>query len=299
MKLDHIIVATDLSDSARLAYAHAAGLAKMSGARMTLLHVDDLDEFDLPEGAQAGIFRQQVDTLRREMLQRDLELLQGWVENVEVKVVKGRADKEIPAQCLALKADLLVLARYGLRGREPQSNSTTGPVISSVEVPVLVVDVPEELPTTLPEPHVYSHLMATTDFSVDSTKGLRVSIALAKQLEAKLTVAHVLRAPFFAHLELPPESMEHLKASSSETLEHALLELGVEASDDVEPCVVFGENPARRIARLATERGPELIIIPSHGKDARRSLIGYTTQSLTQSTPTSLLILPREHLNLL
>ena len=41
MKTDHILLATDLSLGARHAYPHAAGMAKVLDARVTLFHVDE------------------------------------------------------------------------------------------------------------------------------------------------------------------------------------------------------------------------------------------------------------------
>ena len=60
--------------------------------------------------------------------------------------------------------------------------------------------------------------------------------------------------------------------------------------------VVFGDNPARRLEALAAERLPDLVVIPSHGRHARRNLIGHTTHSFVQSTARTVLILPRERL---
>ena len=44
MKINHIVIASDLSQLARHAYPVALGLAKVCDARLTLLHVDDLDD---------------------------------------------------------------------------------------------------------------------------------------------------------------------------------------------------------------------------------------------------------------
>ena len=42
MQIRHIVIASDLSPAARLAYPHAAAFARAFGARVTLLHIDEL-----------------------------------------------------------------------------------------------------------------------------------------------------------------------------------------------------------------------------------------------------------------
>jgi nucleotide-binding universal stress UspA family protein len=45
MKLQHIVVASDLSEASRQAQRHAARLACCSGGRVTVLHVDEVGQY--------------------------------------------------------------------------------------------------------------------------------------------------------------------------------------------------------------------------------------------------------------
>lgn len=296
MKISHIVIASDLSQLARHAYPVALSLAAAYGARLTLLHVDDLDEMIPPESASEKAFRDQVAGLRRELLERDRKELSHVLEQTDVAVVKGRAADAIPAYCDAHDVDLLVLSKYGHRGKATLPGATTVTLLNAAKLPMLVVHVDPEtveeggLPDELAAAEI-SNIFAPTDFSPDSARGVKAAHAIAQQFNGALRIAHVLRKPFFAHLQLPESSLEQLRVSSEEKLTQHLASLHLDG--DVTAHVVLGDHPAPTLAGLTEKYSADLVVIPTHGEHARRDLIGHTTHDLVQLSTRPVLVLPR------
>lgn len=291
MNIKHVVVASDLSDFARTAYPHAVAMALATGARVTLVHVDDFGEFELGESAEQDAFSAQVIKLRQEKLTADLAYLRRWVP-AEAEVLRGRAKDQISAFCRQLGDTLLVLSRRGYRDTPSFSQSTAANVAVSAGCAVLVTPALDPADLALPDaPFVYHRAIFPTDFSDDSQRGLAWVNPLLQKLSAKLMALNVLRQPFFAHLKLDDVGLEQIKVAAEERLQTQLAALDIEA----EPLVLLGDSPAVRIAEYVRQHPPELVVLPTHGHHARRDLIGHTTQEfLGQSTPSAVLVLPRE-----
>jgi nucleotide-binding universal stress UspA family protein len=291
-QLKHVIVASDLSDIARTAYPHAAAMTRALGADITLLHVDDFEEFDLTGVAAVDSFTSQVAALRAEKLEQDIAYLSRWAP-AEHKVIRGRARDAVAAYCQARPDALLVMARRGFRDTASFAQSTPAAAAAHAGVPVLVTPIPDQL--ALPDaPATYHLALFPTDFSEDSRLGLQAAAPLLSTLGAKLAVVNVLRRPFFAHLQLDDVGFDQLQAAASERLAAALTDLGLA---DADPITLLGDDPAERLGEYLQQRPHDLVVIPTHGAHARRDLIGHTTQALLAAAAhPAVLVLPREAL---
>jgi nucleotide-binding universal stress UspA family protein len=154
--MKHILVATDFSPNAAGALRHAASLAQLSGAKITLLHVifaEKISETLLGLDALEYLARaadegdrgpgSAFDRLRdaaKEKLADAIKVVAQPRPTIEPVVAEGRPSVEIAGYAAANNVDLIVL---GTHGRGPIGKAFLGSVADNVlrqaEIPVMVV----------------------------------------------------------------------------------------------------------------------------------------------------------------
>lgn len=166
-----ILYATDLSESARHAFAYAVSLANLYGASITLLHtLDEVPEL-VDKGVIGYIGAERWEQIKREHYleareslvgkKRDSvpirEVLDQFCENAklhhedhdfitdEILVTKGHPADEILTQAEKRNCDLIVMGTHGHGILEDALiGSTARRVVRRSKKPVLVVRLPEE-----------------------------------------------------------------------------------------------------------------------------------------------------------
>jgi manganese transport protein len=132
-----ILVPLDHSESDTEALGNALALAKLYGARIILLHVE--------EGVTSQLFGAQASTAEinegSDYLARMMEALHRQDVNAEIVVRHGKSPAhEIAAAAEELRPDLLVMASHGHRGLKDLIFGTTiNAVRHRVDVPMLIV----------------------------------------------------------------------------------------------------------------------------------------------------------------
>lgn len=144
MKFEHILLPTDLSDESRRAYPLACGLAKETGARITLLSVVE----DLKVAPHGAPFAPPIgDPDAPQEAQQLLEELAGEREKLDADLVV-RCDTAIGEDLGATVAwyaaehgcDLVVLSTHGRSGfRRLILGSVAESVLRHATVPVLSI----------------------------------------------------------------------------------------------------------------------------------------------------------------
>lgn len=148
MKIEHILLTTDLSEESRRCYSHAVGMAKANGARITLLNVvEDLKvaphgaplapPLSDPEAAAHAAEAEQMLAVERDALGADAE--------VECKAVLGDSIGESIADfAKANGCDIILIATHGRSGfRRLVLGSVAEQVLHHAHVPVLCFPSPE------------------------------------------------------------------------------------------------------------------------------------------------------------
>jgi manganese transport protein len=132
-----ILVPLDHSDRDRVAIAHAASMARLHGAALHLLHVE--------EGVTSLLFGALSSTAEiqagEEYFQEIVKSLAAEGIHAELTVVHGRSPKdEIVKLARAIKPDLVVMGAHGHRGvKDLIFGNTINGVRHEVSAPVLVV----------------------------------------------------------------------------------------------------------------------------------------------------------------
>lgn len=146
MAKPHIVITTDLSDSAAAAHGPGAALARKLGGRVTLLHVvEDLPA--IPHGAPTAPPQPSPDLAQREAeaRQRLGAIAAGFAKDVGLAtavIAGGNVAKAIADFAQEQQASLVVIASRGWSGaRGLLLGSTAENLLKRAPVPVLMIPV--------------------------------------------------------------------------------------------------------------------------------------------------------------
>ena len=165
-----ILYATDLSESARHAFAYAVSLANAYGASITILHVlfnvpnvDSIASFYIGQEEWKKIKQRTVDDARQSLIgkKRDnvaiQEILTAFSETAssqiespatitdEIIIKKGTPEDHILQQAEERNCDVIVMGSHGQGAiAEAVIGSTVRKVLRRSKIPVLVVRLPQD-----------------------------------------------------------------------------------------------------------------------------------------------------------
>lgn len=299
MEIGHILVATDLMIATRQVYRHAVGIAQAYGAKITLFHVNEPLSYGLVQTTEYLEYLELLSERIARRLHAESEYLAEQGVEVELAESVGSPAREILSYVDRHQVDLLVLARHEDSYRLLGSNLKR--VVRHIEIPVLIINVePEAEPS---EFDGYDQILATTDFSEDSHRGVAEASAFANRMGADLTIVHILKLPSAIAalpgeplLQLPRSSVDETVAELQEELEEAMEAAGLHKSQ-IDTFVTINEDPARGVLKSGDELNADLIVIPTHGKGAVRALIfGSTSERVLRLSTRPVLVLPRAFL---
>lgn len=300
MNIGHVLLASDLSPGSLQAYEHAVAIASKFEAKLTLLHVNELAEYELNPSPEMGPYMDAVNQQIGRRLEEDEAMLTELGVKPEIAVLSGIPSRQILGYVHDNDVDTVVLTRHGRSGaRHLLLGSTVKRVIRHSHVPTVVV------PTERDKVHKpfkgYGHILATTDFSSDSERGLEACVDFCKLVDARMTVVHVMRTPVpltvlpgEPPIYLPREALEQSQKRREEELAQFLRQKG---NDKVESWIAIDPDPARGIVQSAERLEADLIAVPSHGKGGVRAvLLGSTSERVVKMSPVAVMVLPRDYL---
>ncbi|MCO4761698.1 MAG: universal stress protein [Myxococcales bacterium] len=294
MSLERILVATDLSAVSLLSIPWVAGLARGTGARVTVAYVDGV-----ASGLHGAAFDEETEEVK-EHLGIFKDALGMMDVACEVRVLSGRAKRVLERTTERGEYDLIVTTRHGERATGLLVGSTTLHLARTSKIPLLVVHGPTPDETPPDAVHIdLETILVSTDFSEVSTEGVYALVPLARALGVRLHIIHVLtvpgavidvEAPQFQLPETPAESRNAAHAAQAR-LDVLAGQLDVETSTEV----VCAEVAADGIVATALLRKAQLIAVSSHGKGTITSIIlGSTSRRVLTLSPLPVLVLRKD-----
>lgn len=185
----HILAAMDFSPISQRALLHAASLAKLSDARLSVLHVQPADwPYEMLEN-QPEIDLERIDAYQK--LQKLIEAL-GTEQKVESILVKhGPIARAILSGAVDAGADLIVVGTHGRGGFSKFAlGSVAEELLRIAHCPVMTVG-PKADPELLKTAGFHTILFAT-DFGAGSVEALPLALKLARTYDAKLILVHMI-----------------------------------------------------------------------------------------------------------
>jgi nucleotide-binding universal stress UspA family protein len=284
------LVPTDFSRTAAEALRYAVPLARQLGGQITLLHVLDwpvvpaelgvalTDEVTLTRAAQAAL-----DKLARATVPD--ELLAGAV------VRTGRSYLEIARAAQTLKADFVVLATHGRTGvQRALLGSTAERVVRHAPCPVLTVRPKAggkqpllKTPSLAP---LINRLLVPVDFSARSKAAVRFATDLARTMDARLALLHVVE-PLPANFARHPAELAPYDAELKREARQQLDALAARVPKDLQVETLLRQDlPSQGIVEAARAWRSDLILLPTRGLTGLKYIVlGSTAEGVVRHAP--------------
>ncbi len=265
-----ILVPSDMSAASKAALQYARYFHKSFGSAVLILHSHDLD---LPpyfsSGQLAGLKRElkKLSKAAEELVRKDSESVLGF--HPDIKVTENTPVDAILEASRGQEIELIVMGMHGHRGAERIFlGSVTERVLRRSNLPVLAVHQP---PSEIPIRHILCPMTA----SEAAKQALEYAAAIAKTINARLTVLHAVEP-------------------GAEPLDCPLVEEPIKKSCRVEE-VRFHGNAAKTIMEASNDLKPDLIIM---GAEYKPGVLGEffssTTSSVMQMSVGPLMIVPKK-----
>ncbi|HWD30349.1 universal stress protein [Pseudomonas caricapapayae] len=286
--LNHVLVATDLSPSARNAAERAALLSKAQHASLDLLYVANpapyvrLKHLVVPDDDLLG---RALETAQEQIHQHADLLFQRYDIAAGVEALPGSVVTEITRVVQDKHSNLLVCGAKGQSlARRLLLGSTVQRMLSRMLCPMLVV---KHAPRD-----AYRRVLVPVDFSPSSLRAIKLAKAVAPQ--AEIILLHVYEAPFegsmrFAHVD--QDTLTHYRNVIRKDAVEQLAALSDAAGlADARQIVVHGDA-AWRIVEQEQELDCDLIVVGKQGESALEELlIGSVTKHVLNESQCDVLV---------
>ena len=255
---DRILVPTDFSDVSETALSYAKSLARDSDATIALAHAwEPVNPVMPPESVWLDQFARQA--AQSQELEDDAAKLHA--EGFEVKIVSpvGQPLTELLKLAEHDDCDLIVMGTHGRSGiARMLFCSDTEAVFRHAHCPVLAVG--PKVASANPEAWQPKDILCACDMHRNSAETAAFALQLAKKFDATVSVVHV------------QDAQEDGRREGAElSFDFALRELlGNSMERKMNPKYLWhvphaGETVGKALARVATERRADLLVVGAHG----------------------------------
>lgn len=249
VKLERILVATDLSPASLWSLPYVMNIATKYGATVYLAH-------SIPLGTYVVARPQTFDAIEEECRRGAQEKLDSYSADlkaqkipVQTLLAEGDIGVLLPKWINKNHIDLVAVGTTGRTGvRKLVLGSVAEEIIRDAECPVLTVGQAASGPGTTA---TLRSILYATDFSVDSSRAGAYAISLAEQHRARLILLFV-------------STQEDLKSTRAALLDR--LQGVVSASINLsKEALIANGKPATKILEIAREHSVDLIAIGVRG----------------------------------
>lgn len=194
IQLKHVLVATDFSDSSQNALRHAVAIARVHGAKLSVVHVVSSMGYRMAGADAEFLAAEHASSDLRELW--DKVAGKGESSGIEVSLIvrQGEISAELEDLIQKERVDLVVL---GTRGRAGFSKVMLGSVAEHVfrnaSCPVLTVGPSSASDWAERELGAEKAILFATDFGDASRQALPYAIFIANRNRSKLVFLHVAK----------------------------------------------------------------------------------------------------------
>jgi nucleotide-binding universal stress UspA family protein len=292
MQIKNVLVPVDFSPLSTLAVNYGAALARKLRARLTLAHVVESPTaliYSFPIEAE------KVEKQRYEQAQRMLPAMLSLEDqddlDLHIVVKIGEIEEQLHSIIREQAADLVVMGTHGRRliGRL-FLGSVTQNMLRKVPVPILTV-------CHVLRPLDFKRILFATDLSASSKDGFRYALELARKVDSRLVVAHVMDERPVVTYETP-EVAAASDAERRRAIEEAadrFAEFEVEAiRKGVKIETKLSEGiPASTLLKTAEKNDIDLIILTVERKGLiERAILGSTAEPIIREAHVPVLSIP-------
>lgn len=291
-KLEHlttILVSTDLGPGSDQVVRAAAALAKLTDARLHVLHTYEFQPAPYMDDVPAATFQARIAQVRA-ALDAQIERVVRGVDVASRDVMIYTAYKAILERAEQIGADLIVIGRHrgggGLGGAF--LGSTADHVVRSATAPCLIVHGPLSVPLT--------RVLVPIDLSEPALHALDVALAWVRSLGTadtapEIVVLHVI--PRVYDFEDVPVDSGAVGSRMHHEIEAARTRAGVPTTLQMREDVRWGDDPVAEIVDYITRESIDMVVLGTHGYGAlKRALLGSVASGVARSAACPVLLVP-------
>lgn len=293
MKIEQIVVGTDLSRSGRRAVQLAASTARATGASLSLVHACetgvDYAWPEFPVGIRPAVraLRERFEIQLRdstEALREERALCEARGVQCDYTLGEG-SPWETLLSAAGASANLIVVGAHKETRALPVPllGSTAERVVRHAPCSVLVAC------GRLREDYDGAHLLVGVDFSDHAISSIRWAKELAIILRAKITLLHVIPHPI-TQRALPKEwgpVRQAMKRAAATRLSELVVDQGLNAQTAI---VVHDGQVGPELCNLASQLEADLVVVGTRGQSRLRDLmIGGTSHYCLRYSPVPVL----------
>jgi len=130
----------------------------------------------------------------------------------------------------------------------------------------------------------YTHILVGLDLSEDSNQILTKAASMAAQLNAKISVAHIVEPLNFAYGGDVPLDMTEAQTTIEEQAKLQLNKLLKEHQVEAANAVISIGQTSGELHRIAKEAEADLIVVGCHGRHGLALLFGSTSNGVLHGT---------------
>jgi len=187
--MDNVLFATDFSPATESAFSYAVRIAEQYRAKLYVVHVINLESFDLIESESARALIKEAHSVANRKMTQLLDPLRLPRERCEAIVAEGTISEVLMDIIQLHHIDLAVLGTHGRRAfKKLFLGSVAEEVFRTAACPVLTVG-PQTPRTTAKDG--LKHILYPMEFAPDTSKAAQYAVSLAEQFTATLTVMNV------------------------------------------------------------------------------------------------------------
>lgn len=300
-RISRILVPVDLSRGSFKAISHAMAISRRLDADVHFVHVVDATQHVPPTALMWPVVSQTEWKVRAsKQLEAVAEKYSKFGEIAVHPPLEGCAHEEICWAAEELKADLIVIATHGYTGyKRAFLGSTAERVVQFSPCPVLVVrksyaGAAGEADRNSGKEFRVGKILIPVDFSPCSEGAFDLGISLARDLGAKVDLAHAVGMPYY------PMEDQYTALATLTLLEetrkaacHQMQEMATQADLRGGSVQVVEGSPAITICDYASRENVDLIVISTHGRSGlKHAIIGSVAERVVRHAECPVLVVP-------
>lgn len=286
--IETILVATDLGPTSDQVVQAAAALAKLTGARLHVLHTYEFQSAPYSAEVPAKTFQGRIAQIGSALDAQVARTARG-IDVASKEVVIYTAHKAILERAELLTADLIVIGRHRRGGfGEAFLGSTADNVVRSANAPCLIVHGPLTVPLT--------RVLVPIDLSEPALHALDVALTWVRSLGAadtapEIVVLHVI--PRVYDFEDVPVDSDAVGARLHHEIEAARTRAHAPTTLQLREDVRWGDDPTAEILDYINKESIDLVVLGTHGYGAlKRALIGSVASGVARGAGCPVLLVP-------
>ncbi|MBW2028346.1 MAG: universal stress protein [Deltaproteobacteria bacterium] len=295
IRIENILLTSDLSESSKVAIAYGVALAREYGSKLFLCHVIDLpstgiygDAISYPVGQQDRVVSYTHQHLN--------QLMADWDADWEPVITIGHPPTEIVRLAKSKRIDLVISATHGRSGwKRFLLGSVTGRLMRALPCPLLLVRSSDQATKPPTREISLKRILVGCDFSPDSGIALQYGLSLAQEFQSELHLAHVIAPPIYEDLTKRSTGPEReYQEDLRVMLKERLNELVPEEAHNwcVLHITLLAGQPYEELVKYAVVHDIELLVLGLRGQSLMETLfVGSTADRVARESPCPVLLI--------